>query len=293
MNEANDLRESVREHYEPSHAAGRLVDRVRHLLAENFSTSVTAADFAPMDQFHTRGLAATRDLAALARIRPEERVLDAGCGLGGPARLLAETCGCHVTGVDLTPSFIEVAHLLTERTGLTHLCRFETGDLTALDFPDASFDVVWTQHVVMNIAARDQVYAELRRVLRPGGRLAFYDILAADAPGSPSALGALEFPLPWSKGPSTSHLLTEAETRAAFTRAGLHLTAWQDLTDVSVAWIDETAARGPAPAGTLSLATFLGPGFPAALANLGRNFHAGRLRVAMGLATAVEHASSR
>src|SRR6266568_3505896 len=95
-------------------------------------------------------------------------------------RNLAETRGCHVTGVDLAPSFVAVAKLLAERTGMAGLVSYQVGDLLALPFADARFDVVFTQHVVMNIPDRDQVYREIARVLKPGGRFGFYDVLAAD-----------------------------------------------------------------------------------------------------------------
>jgi sarcosine/dimethylglycine N-methyltransferase len=113
--------------------------------------------------------------------------------LGGPSRYLASNYGCHVTAVDLSPSFVTVAQLLARRTGLHALVCYQTGDLLALLFADSRFDVVWTQHVVMNIPDRERVYGEFRRVLKPGGKLAFYDVLATDAKPE------LHFPVPWSE----------------------------------------------------------------------------------------------
>ena len=90
------------------------------------------ADLAPLDQFHVRGLAATRELAEALGIAGAH-VLDVGCGLGGPARFLAATHGCHVTGIDLSQPFIEAARMLTERCGLADRATFLQGD--ALDLP--------------------------------------------------------------------------------------------------------------------------------------------------------------
>jgi sarcosine/dimethylglycine N-methyltransferase len=137
------------------------------------------------------GLAATEQLAQIAGIERGAAILDAGSGLGGPSRYLASTYGCRVIGADLSPSFVAVAQLLAQRTGLNALVSYQIGDLLALPFPDSCFDVVWTQHVVMNIPDRERVYREFRRMLRPGGKLAFYDLLATDASLE------LHFPVPW------------------------------------------------------------------------------------------------
>ena len=272
----SNLQQSVKDHYESANDSEPLVAKVTRLLDEAGIATVTTSSLALLDQLHTRGAAATRELALLAEIDSQSKVLDAGCGLGGPARFLAETFGCHVTGVDLTPSFIEVARLLTERTGLQKLCLFETGDLTSLDLPDASFDVVWTQHVVMNIRERDRLYTELRRVLKAGGRLVFYDILAGDAKSE------LLFPVPWSKTPATSHLLTEMETRDALLRAGFTAQVWRDVTASAVEWTGGQPVAA-APGSGLSLATVMGPGLAVAVENLGRNLREGRARIVMGI----------
>src|SRR6202008_4173459 len=64
---------------------------------------LTPEDLAPFDQFHGRGLAATLELARLAQASAADRVLDVGCGIGGPARVLAHRFGARVSGIDLTP----------------------------------------------------------------------------------------------------------------------------------------------------------------------------------------------
>src|ERR1700745_3462776 len=109
----------------------------------------------------------------MAAIGRGATILDAGSGLGGPSRYLASTYGCRVICVDLTPSFVAVAQLLAQRTGLNTLVSYQIGDLSALPFPDSCFDAVWTQHVVMKIPDRERVYREFRRVLRPAASLPF------------------------------------------------------------------------------------------------------------------------
>ncbi len=128
-----------------------------------------------MDQFHTRGHAATADLAELAGIGPADRVLDLGCGIGGPARLIAERRGYRVVGVDLSEDLVESTRYLSQRTGRQERVEFHGGSALALDFIDASFDIVLLQHVAMNIADRAGLYREIRRLLVPDGRFATYD----------------------------------------------------------------------------------------------------------------------
>src|SRR5262249_31172807 len=129
------------------------------------------SDLILLDQFHVRGLAATRELAEALNIETGSELLDIGCGLGGPARFLAATYGCRVTGVDLSQPFVDVATMLSERCGLKEKTVFHQADALKLPFADESFPLAWTQHVAMNIADRTRLYAETARVLQPGGRL--------------------------------------------------------------------------------------------------------------------------
>src|SRR5690348_5281921 len=100
-----DVLDDVRAHY----GAKGLTERLRTALAvlgpENQPLAPWRLD--TLDQFHTRGLAATRELAELAGITAGTSVLDVGSGLGGPARVLAAEFGCRVTGVDLSEPFVE------------------------------------------------------------------------------------------------------------------------------------------------------------------------------------------
>lgn len=123
-----DITSKVREHY----SATNLTDRIKSALATIAleDQTLTVAQLAPLDQFHTRGILATAELAAVARLESSTRVLDVGCGIGGPARYLASTFGCKVTGVDLSPGFIDAASYLKDRCGLSavHNPRIKSGD---------------------------------------------------------------------------------------------------------------------------------------------------------------------
>ena len=174
---------------------------------------------------HTRGILATAELATAAGLEPSMRVLDLGCGIGGPARYLAATFGCKVTGVDLSPSFIDAATYLTARCGLSDRVTFRVGDALHLPFEDAAFDVVFLQHVAMNVEDRTTLYADVRRILAPGGRLATFDLVLRD--------GDVVYPAPWARDASTSFLLSEGDTRTALERAGFKPVLWRDDTQTA------------------------------------------------------------
>lgn len=230
--------------------------------------------FAPLDEFHTRGLVATRELAQELEPGAGDTVLDVGSGLGGPARLLAAEYGCDVTGVDLSAEFVAVASKLTERAGLVDQVRFLQGDATQLPFSDGAFDHAWTQHVAMNIADRRRLYEGIRRVLAPGGRFAIHDVVAAD--GEP-----LRFPVPWSRTPETSFLLTAPETRAALSEAGFEEVSFLDQTKVSTDWFATrtTATSAEETVTPVGLPVVMGADFPEMAANLAENLARGRVGV--------------
>ena len=238
-------------------AAGKDIDRL------------TPDDLAPIDELHSRGREATVDLARSLNLKGDETVLDLGCGIGGPARYLAANFGCKVTGVDLSPGFIEAAIYLTARCGLSDRVMFQVGDAMRLPFEDAAFDVVFLQHVAMNIEDRDALYVEIRRILVPGGRFATYDLVLRD--------GDVVFPAPWAPDALTSFLFTESATRAALERAGFKAILWRDDTQTARDWF-KAAMAGPPPSG-LHLGVVMGPDFQAKTANLARNLRENRLGV--------------
>src|SRR5690348_8093334 len=101
-----------------------------------------ASELAMLEDFHTLGRLATAALVDLAQIDANDRVLDAGTGIGGTARLIAAERGARVTAVDLTPEYCEVAAWLNDVAGLGDRIEVLTADVTELPFQAASFDVV-------------------------------------------------------------------------------------------------------------------------------------------------------
>jgi SAM-dependent methyltransferase len=268
-----DTNTKVREHYSATGLTGRIKSALATIAPEE--QTLTVAQLAPLDQFHTRGIHATAELAGVAGLDPSTRVLDLGCGIGGPARYLAATFGCRVTGVDLSPAFIDAANYLTARCGLSDRITLLAGDALHLPFEDAAFDTVFLQHVAMNIEDRAALYAEVQRILAPGGRFVTYDLVLRD--------GDVIYPVPWARDASTSFLLGENDTRAALEQAAFKVVLWRDDTQAAVDWF-ETAMAGPAPGG-LSLGLVMGPDYPVIARNLARNIRENRLGVLSAVLT--------
>jgi MPBQ/MSBQ methyltransferase len=230
---------------------------------------LTPDDLAAVDEFHGGQRAATIHLAELLGLAGSERVLDVGSGLGGPSRFLAWRYGAQVSGLDLTAEFVAVAQMLTRRTGLVDKVDYRQGDALDLPFSDMSFDIVWSQNAAMNIADRDRLYREMRRVLKPGGRLALQEVAAG--PGGPP-----HFPVQWAREPSISFLYSPDETREKLEAAGFRVVVWQDTTEEA----RESAARrarntepAPPPLGTHLI---LGADWRAMFQNSARNLEEGR-----------------
>lgn len=261
----------VREHYSVMGLINRLKSTLTAIVPDG--QPLTVDELAPIDQFHTRGMLATAELASAAGLEPSMRVLDVGCGIGGPARSLAAIFGCKVTGVDLSPDFIDAANYLTNRCRLADRVTFQVGNTLHLPFGDATFDVVFLQHVAMNIDDRTGLYAEVRRILAPGGRFATYDLILCD--------GDVVYPVPWARDTSASFLLSERDTRNALEQAGFSPILWRDDTEIALDWF-KTTMTGAQPNG-LNLGVLMGPGFQEAAGNLARNLREDRL----GLLSAV------
>jgi ubiquinone/menaquinone biosynthesis C-methylase UbiE len=269
-----DILDGVRDHY----SATGLTERLKTALAAfgPEDRRLTSQQLAALDQFHTRGLAATAELAKLAGIAADTSVLDIGSGIGGPARILAATYGCRVTGVDLSESFVDAACYLAERTGQSGQVSFETASALELPFGDSRFDVALLQHVAMNISDRSRLYREIRRVLKSGGRFATFDVVSIG--------GEPHYPVPWARTPATSFLLTAAATREAIEPAGFHMLEWRDDSEAAKAWIAQMQASGPA--NSPNLGVVMGPDFAQLAANLGRNLMDGRLGILMAVFSA-------
>jgi SAM-dependent methyltransferase len=164
-----------------------ILERIRRhrTVALPISELDLAVDFAELvsDQNHIGGALSTFRLAARAGITPADIVLDLGCGLGGPMRLIAEVYGCRAHGLDANPARIKDARELSEVTALQDLVSFAQADF--LEVPlQPEFTVVWAQNSWIHIDEPRQLASIAVSALRPGGRLAFEDVWLRRVPAS-------------------------------------------------------------------------------------------------------------
>jgi sarcosine/dimethylglycine N-methyltransferase len=268
----------VSRHYSRGGPYARVTDALAKIAPPD--TPLTHDQLGGFDDFHTGGRVATERLAGLLAPGRGEVVLDAGCGLGGPARYLADRFGCRVIGVDLTPEFVALARLLTERTGLSDLVEVRVGDITALDLADGEVDHVMTQHVAMNIADRERLYAEIRRVMRGGGRFALFDVIDGGN-------GELVLPVPWATETEHSHLVTRDRMRELLVGAGFRIQVWDDPTEEMVGILEALAEaqREGAERPVLTPGLFIDDA-PTKLASYLRNMREGRTALALAVCVA-------
>lgn len=212
---------------------------------------LVTGDLAGIDEFHLGWAAATEELAEDLGFTHAMHVLDVGSGIGGPARHLAEALGCSVTGIDLTAEFVAVAEAVTRRCHLSGRVSFVQGSALALPFEAASFDGATLFHVGMNIADKDSLFREIRRVLKPGARFGVYDIMHQGQ--THNGLGELPFPMPWAMSSATSFVEPPSRYRQALAQAGFSLELERSHRDLALKlgreMREKVARDGPSPLG--------------------------------------------
>jgi ubiquinone/menaquinone biosynthesis C-methylase UbiE len=260
---------SLEAHYSVSEIQARLLAAIR-AAGLNPEQRLKAEDLGSMDHFHTGGLPASRELLKLAQIQTNDRVLDIGAGLGGSARMLASTLGCHVDCIEMAPDFCAGAKLLNRLTGLEDNIEVHKGSALDLPFPDDSFDVVWMQNVGMNIADKKKLYSEIYRVLKPGGHYAFQEMAAGEGTIS-------YFPLPWASEPSDSCLITIEAFRSVLGESGFTTERFEDISDEHLN--STTINSAPSP---LTLGVYV-DNLAEKAANARRSLEEGKIRFVRGV----------
>jgi len=272
--------EHTREKVERHYGHGQILDSIFEALGRMGKdlSRLTPADLAPVDRFHIRGHEATVELARRASLRPGTPVLDVGCGLGGSARYLAHEHGCKVTGIDLTQEYVDAARVLADTVRLSDDVSFQQASALELPFEDGSFEVVWTEHVQMNVEDKRAFYSEISRVLAPDGRLLFHDIFRGDGE-------ALQYPVPWAEDPLISFLAKPATIRGLLEELGFVIQDWDDKSQQSHDWfvaaLAKTQETGPPP---LGLHLLMGPEGGLKFQNLVRNLQQKSVVVVQALA---------
>ena len=214
---------SVEAHYSANDIETQIVAALRTAGLDP-QKRLSPTELAALDHFHTGGFRASLLLRELAQIRAEDRILDIGAGLAGPARMLAANPGCHVECIDLSQDYCVAAGLLNRLTGLEDRIAVNVGSALDIPFSDDSFDVVWMQNVGMNIVNKQRLYEEINRVLKPGGRFAFQEMVAGET-------AATYFPLPWATDPADNSLISAAEMNAVLDRCGFEAIYFEDVSE--------------------------------------------------------------
>jgi len=202
-------------------------------------------DLSAVEEFHIGGRKATAHAVEKMSLNGSQHVLDVGCGVGGAARYIADQTGCTVTGIDLTPEYINIAKRLTELTGLDKKISFDVASALSMPFQDESFDAAITLHVAMNIPERAALYIEIARVLKPAATLCIFDVMKKNGKD-------LQFPVPWAETKDTSHLTTPEEMCSLLEGAGFDVREVGDRTDFALDFFRESmaaAVNGPPPLG--------------------------------------------
>jgi SAM-dependent methyltransferase len=235
-----DVEQRVARHYARSDLEQAILGALR--AAGKDPDRLEPDDLAPVDEFHAGGRQATVELAARMDLTPGMHLLDIGSGIGGPSRYLAAAHGCRVTGIDLTEDYVRIAAALARRVGLADRVEYRQASALALPFAAGTFDGACTMHVAMNIEDKPALFAEARRVLRPGAVFAVYDIMRTGE-------GALDFPVHWAATPETSFLAAPAAYRRALEAAGFEVRGERDRRAFALDSLREAQARAAAEGG--------------------------------------------
>ena len=270
-------KDEVARHYGSSGIADRILSAI---VASGGDLAGLRPDMLfPYDQLHGRELQATEDHVAWLAPKPQEHVLDVGSGIGGPARFIASRTSARVAGIDLTPEFVEAARVLTERAGLDDLVTFETGDALNMPFGNASFDAAICLYVAMNIAQKEGLAREIARVLKPGGRMIWSEVVAVEGKFP-------TYPLPWGRSPETSSLTTADDLRQALEEAGFNDLEMRDETDIMIDHARKVREGGhtPSPEHMMANQVVMGDDFLDRRRNVLAGMETGALRSIAALA---------
>lgn len=264
----------IKNHYTKAFLFEDILDRLKSEGAN--MNSLSRRDLNGVDEFHVRGAEVSMEIAKEINLR-EARVLDVGCGIGGPARMLADEFNCHVTGIDMSHEFVLTARKLSSLVGLRNKTEFIQGDALELPFESGSFDVVWTQHVQMNISNKARFYSEIYRVLDDKGTFVYYDIFR-------TGKDDLEYPVPWAGDSTISFLGTIPNMDNILRNLGFTKVQTADQTDNALVFFasmfertNKTGAKKSGPD------VFMGDSSPEKFGNLLRGLKENKIVLQSGI----------
>ncbi|KAI8944151.1 delta(24)-sterol C-methyltransferase [Xylaria longipes] len=177
-NETEDVRRSRREDY--FSLTRQYYNLTTDIYEYSWGHSFHFCRFSRGESFSQAMIRHQHFLAASIGIKDNMKVLDVGCGVGGPAQEMVKFTGCHVTGLNLSEYQVNHADNYSKSAGLSHKLKFVHGDFMAMPFPDSSFDAVYAIEATVHAPSLQGVYSDIRRVLKPGGVVGIYEWLMTD-----------------------------------------------------------------------------------------------------------------
>ncbi|MBY8986288.1 MAG: class I SAM-dependent methyltransferase [Candidatus Lokiarchaeota archaeon] len=231
-----EYEKSINEQYQQSNLGTKILSKLKSEGVENLNS--IKETLAPIEELHLRGRKATLELAQAANLNEKMKVLDIGCGFGGSARALVSNFGCNVTGIDLCEDFCRAADLINEHLGYTDNIKIQQGNALNMPFNNNSFDIIFIQHVLMNIKNKERIISEIHRLLNPKGRLALNTICAG-------SVHPIHFPVIWANTPDISFLLSPNDLRQLIGTSGFKELLWRDDTKKVLEGIQNMRSKQP------------------------------------------------
>jgi 2-polyprenyl-3-methyl-5-hydroxy-6-metoxy-1,4-benzoquinol methylase len=259
----------IHSYYSPSDLYNKIIEGLEQIGKD--LSKVSLDDLQPVDEFHIRGDAATKELINLSGFTPEMHILDVGCGIGGSSRRLSYETGCCVTGIDLSEEYIDTAKRLTQLLNMQERVKFHAASALTLPFEHNFFDGVWALQMNMNVEDKLSWLKETFRVLKPGGRFVMYELCS-------NKKSPLHFPVPWAQDGSMSFLVSPESFRDFITSAGFDIAVWSDKTALArEAFTDVKEPVGKPDLPVLGVYLLVGNDIQTKGYNLRRNLDEGRV----------------
>ena len=233
----------VIDHYQGSNLYDSILGGLRKagLDLDNLSPENLSA----ADEFHIGGTEATDFVCNKVEDFAGHKLLDVGCGIGGPARFISNRVGCEVVGVDLTPDFVKTGNLLTDLVSMTKTVTLIEGNAADLSYPSDSFDAAYMMHVGMNISDKRATFKDISRVLKDNGLFVIYDVMCLEEQ-------ELMYPLPWASKKEGSAVDSPETYQSILETEGFKVTEIEKKRDFAIGFFENMMKKmegGPPPLG--------------------------------------------
>jgi ubiquinone/menaquinone biosynthesis C-methylase UbiE len=212
---------------------GSLIQAIEEGLNRQGKTisTISIDDVSSIDEFHIGGRQASEDFVTQMELEEQSLVLDVGCGLGGPARFVAASFGCSVTGIDLTHEYVDTGNIISNWVGLDKKVILQQGSAMALPFPDGQFDAAYMMHVGMNISDKKSLFSQIFKILKPGGKFGVYDVMQLQE-------GGIDYPVPWAASAKTSSLASPERYQRLLEQSGFTISGMRERSGFAVEFFE-------------------------------------------------------